>query len=96
MILIDPSLPTPSGLKKWLEIQPVMYNQLKLVAPKGESGERLVLVLQTNLVTKTQVGVEIQGAESYGNDGVTALVECFKNFINAIKVATKEVPSPER
>jgi hypothetical protein len=80
MILIDPSLPAPHRLAKWLEYWPVMYNKLKLVAPKGDSGERLFLALHTNLVKATHFGVEIQGAESFGKDGVTALVECFKNF----------------
>lgn len=60
-----------------------MYDQLKLVAPKGDSGERLCLVLHTGLVTATHYGVEIEGAESFGDDGVVALVERFKNFINA-------------
>jgi hypothetical protein len=80
--MIDPSLPAPRRLAKWLEYWPVMYNNLKLVAPKGGSGERLFLMLHTNLVTATHLGVEIQGTEHFGEDGVTALVERFKNFIN--------------
>lgn len=60
-----------------------MYDHLKLVAPKGDSGERLCLVLHTGLVTATHLEVEVKGAESFSDDGVTALVEHFKNFINA-------------
>lgn len=61
-----------------------MYDQLKLVAPKGDSGERLCLVLRTGLVTATHFEVKIEGAEIFDSDnGATAVVERFKNFINA-------------
>ena len=60
-----------------------MYDQLKLVAPKGDSGERLCLVLRTGLVAATHFEVKIEGAEIFSDDGATAVVERFNNFINA-------------
>lgn len=83
VILIDPSLTAPRRMAKWLGFRSAMYDQLKLVAPRGDSGERLCLVLHTGLVTATHLQVEIEGAQNFGDDGLAAVVECFKNFINA-------------
>lgn len=58
-----------------------MYDERKLVAPKGDS--RLCLVLRTGLVAATHFEVEIEGAENFSDDRATAMVECFENFINA-------------
>ncbi|EDR09028.1 uncharacterized protein LACBIDRAFT_326330 [Laccaria bicolor S238N-H82] len=80
VILIDPSLTAPRRMAKWLGYRSAMYDERKLVAPKGDS--RLCLVLRTGFVTATHFDLEVEGAENFSDDGVTAVVERFKNFIN--------------
>ncbi|EDQ99514.1 uncharacterized protein LACBIDRAFT_334954 [Laccaria bicolor S238N-H82] len=59
----------------WMRSFSLIHPSLLLVAWQNGSA--------FGLVTATHLQVEIEGAQNFGDDGLAAVVECFKNFINA-------------
>lgn len=82
VILIEPSLPVPSHLARWLGSCPCFYDQ-QLVAPKEDSERRMFLVCKTNMVRSTHHEAGVDGAESFEGDELTDVIQNFEKFINS-------------